>query len=181
MAKLTKMQKEIIEQKFTSLFNEARTDLEIIRSDVEKLFPTFIKFCRQDPNIILNILEDYEKIDNNWILYKTFLIKNSSVGYPFVKLESMCNNFLDNIEKCGQRFIEGLIFAKSFSIDNIQKTFDDWKQDHVIPKIKILKSIQEYLLIEFTSESAPTMLKNFNERINNIDVNIVSLTINKGE
>ena len=178
MAKLTKMQKEIIEQKFTSLVNEASINSKIDWEYSNKLFPAFIEFCRQDPIIILNVLEKYKR-GNSWFHNSLVLIKESSVGYPFIKLENMHNSFLNNITKCGQRFIEELVFAKSFSINGIQKTFDEWKRDHVTPKIKMLKSIQDCLLIEFTTESAPTMLKNFDERINNIDVNIVPITINK--
>jgi len=180
MAKLTKMQKEIIEQKFFDINIEINKELIIAYEDTVKLYPRFVEFCHQDPSIILEVL-NILKNDNDRIYFKDFIIKKSSIGYPFVELNIIREKIIENIIQCGQRFIEELAFAKSFSVDDIQKTFNKWKQDHVIPKIKILKSIQDYLLIEFTSESAKTMLKKFDERINNVDVNITPLTINKGE
>ena len=180
MAKLTKMQKELIEKKFFDINIEINKELIIAYEDTVKLYPRFVEFCHQDPNIILEVL-NILKNDNDRIYFKDYIIKKSSIGYPFMKLHIIREKFIVNIIKCGQRFIEELIFAKSFSVDGIQKDFNKWKRDHVTPKIKMLKSIQECLLIEFATESASTMLKNFNERINNIDVNITPLTINKGE
>ena len=100
------------------LDNEVSVDLTIVQTDIDKLFPTFIKFCRQDPNIMLNVLEAHES-DDKWIRYKTFLITKSAIGYPFVKLEKIFNTFLEDINECGQRFIEELVFTKSFSINEM--------------------------------------------------------------
>ena len=181
MAKLTKIQKEIIEQKFYNISTEINKMLNIPWEEkhiIDRLFPAFIKFCRQDPDIILDVLETFEP--NKRIIYdNSFLIIKSSIGYPFKKINSMGSDFIDKIEKCRQSFIEELAFAKSFSISNIQKIFNNWKQDHVMPKVNRLKSIQTCLLIDFVNESAPNVFKNFEKRIMNINVNIVPLTINK--
>jgi len=181
MPKLTRMQKEVIELKFYNIKVEIYKTLNINWEEdhiIDRLFPAFIKFCRQDPNIILNVLETFEP--NKRIIYdNSFLIIKSSIGYPFKEIESINNNFIDNIDKCKQKFIEELVFAKSIDFTEIQKGFNKWKRVHIIPKIKTLKDIYDYLLIEFTTESSITMLKNFDERINKITINIPPITLNK--
>jgi len=141
MPKLTRMQKEVIELKFYDIKVAVNMNFKINQdSIINQLFPTYIRFCRQDPNIILNVLETYE-VQNGSLYQKTFLIKKSSIGYPFEKFDNMINNFLDNIDKCGQNFIEELVFAKSINFTEIRKGFSEWKRDHITPKIKILKDI----------------------------------------